>query len=400
MNNAISVTQLNKYIKQLLSKDVILSDVLVSGEISNFKHHSSGHMYFTLKDNSSLIKCVMFYSYNTNLKFMPEDGMKVIVRGNISVYEASGLYQLYPTHMIPDGVGNLFIAYEQLKKKLSDEGLFDDRYKKEIPLVPKTIGIITSKTGSVIRDIINVSRRRFPNVSLKLLPVAVQGDSAAKQISSAIRTFNALNNVDVIIIARGGGSLEELWPFNEEVVARSIFESVIPIISAVGHETDFSISDFVADLRAPTPSAAAELAVPEIMSMTSQLDNYKIRSRNAVLKKIAEIRHKREALMQNKYMKNPLDIVNQKRIYIDSKINELEFLIKRNFDKKRNSYELITQKLIALNPLIIMSRGYGYVTNEEDKPIKSVKDIQLEEIAKINLCDGIIKCVVINKEKN
>ena len=254
---ALSVTELNKYIKDKIATDELLNNVLIKGEISNFKHHYTGHMYFTLKDDNSLIKCIMFKSYTTNLKFVPKDGMEVLAFGTISVFERDGVYQLYCKAMQEDGLGSLYKAYEELKDKLEKEGLFDERYKKQLPKMPKVIGVLTSNTGSVIKDIINVSTRRNPNVYIKLYPVPVQGEGAGEKIAEAIKIMNDKKLADVLILARGGGSLEDLWPFNEEVVARAIHESELPIVSAVGHETDFSISDFVADLRAPTPSAAA-----------------------------------------------------------------------------------------------------------------------------------------------
>ena len=254
--NPITVTDLNKYIKEKIAGDEMLNNVLVKGEISNYKHHYTGHLYFTLKDENSLIKCIMFKSFASNLKFEPKDGMKVTIFGTVSVFERDGIYQIYCKAMQEDGLGSLYKAYEELKAKLEKEGLFDQSHKKKIPLMPKCIGVLTSNTGAVIRDIINVSTRRNPNVYIKLLPVPVQGAGAAEKIVDAIKTMNEKKLADVIILARGGGSLEDLWPFNEEIVARSIYESEIPIISAVGHETDFTIADFVADLRAPTPSAA------------------------------------------------------------------------------------------------------------------------------------------------
>ncbi|HEX3027984.1 MAG TPA: exodeoxyribonuclease VII large subunit, partial [Clostridia bacterium] len=240
MNYVLSVTEINRYIREIISKDMILSNVWVKGEISNYKYHYSGHMYFTVKDENSLLKCVMFRTNAAGLKFKPENGMKVIIRGYVSVFERDGQYQLYAEEMQPDGIGNLHLAFEQLKMKLQEEGLFDQKYKKKIPYLPESIGVITSRTGSVIKDIINIVSRRFQNIQLKILPVAVQGEQASAQIARAVRRFNELGNVDVIIIARGGGSLEELWAFNEEIVARSIFASELPVISAVGHETDFT----------------------------------------------------------------------------------------------------------------------------------------------------------------
>ena len=278
----ISVTELNRYIKDKVAEDEFLNAVLVKGEISNFKHHYTGHMYFTLKDENSLVKCIMFKSQTATLKFMPKDGMKVIIFGTVSVFERDGVYQIYAKSMQEDGVGDLYKAYEELKAKLEKEGLFDESHKKKIPFMPNVVGVLTSNTGSVIRDIINVSTRRNPNVYIRLLPVPVQGEGAGDKIAKAIRFMNENKLADVLIIGRGGGSLEDLWPFNEEVVARAIYDSEIPIISAVGHETDFSISDFVADLRAPTPSAAAELAVADVDDIYYTLDTYNVRLKNAL----------------------------------------------------------------------------------------------------------------------
>ena len=272
--NPISVTDLNKYIKEKIAGDEVLNNVLVKGEISNYKHHYTGHLYFTLKDENSLIKCIMFRSAAVNLKFEPKDGMKVMVFGTVSVFERDGVYQIYCKAMQEDGMGSLYKAYEEMKARLEKEGLFEQSHKKKIPMFPKCIGVLTSNTGAVIRDIINVSTRRNPNVYIKLLPVPVQGEGAAEKIAEAIKIMNDKKLADVIIVARGGGSLEDLWPFNEEIVARAIYDSELPIISAVGHETDFTIADFVADLRAPTPSAAAELAVPNISDIMLKLESY------------------------------------------------------------------------------------------------------------------------------
>ena len=273
--NPISVTELNKYIKGKFEEDEYFANVLVEGEISNYKHHYTGHLYFTLKDENSLIKCIMFKTYTGHLEFEPKDGMKVMILGSVSVFERDGTYQLYAKAMKPLGmVGDLRAAYEELKQKLEKEGLFDEEHKKKIPTYPKVIGVLTSNTGAVIRDIINVSTRRNPNVVIRLFPVPVQGEGAAEKIAKGIEFMNEQKLADVLILARGGGSLEDLWPFNEEVVARAIYESELPIISAVGHETDFTISDFVADLRAPTPSAAAELAVPDIEELKLKIKGY------------------------------------------------------------------------------------------------------------------------------
>ena len=315
--NPITVTELNLYIKDKIGRDEYLNNVFIKGEISNFKHHYTGHMYFTLKDENSLIKCIMFKSYTSHLKFMPKDGMKVMILGTVSVFERDGVYQIYCKAMQEDGIGSLHIAYEELKAKLEKEGLFDRAHKKEIPKMPKCIGVLTSNTGSVIRDIINVSTRRNPNVYIKLLPVPVQGEGAAEKIAKAIRLMNEKNLADVIILARGGGSLEDLWPFNEKIVARAIYDSKLPIISAVGHETDFSISDFVADLRAPTPSAAAELAVPNVSDYILKLENYNLRYKNALKKKIEVMKLRYEKCMMNRAFRNPLQNIHDKYVTLD-----------------------------------------------------------------------------------
>lgn len=275
MDNLIfSVSQLTRYIKEVFDFDEVLNDVIVKGEVSNFKLHSSGHMYFTLKDNEAKIKCVMFKGYSSRLKFMPEDGMNIIAYGSVTVYERDGQYQLYCSKLEPDGYGSLYLAFEQLKEKLLKEGLFDEKYKKKLPVFPRKIGVVTSSTGAVIRDIINVSSKRFCGISILLYPAKVQGDGAAESIVEGIRYFNTRDDIDVIIIGRGGGSIEELWAFNEEIVARAIFESRIPVISAVGHETDYTIADFVADVRASTPSHAAEIAVPRFDELKFKINSY------------------------------------------------------------------------------------------------------------------------------
>ena len=314
----ISVSQLNKYIKNKVDQDEYLNNVLIKGEISNFKHHYTGHMYFTLKDNNSLIKCIMFKSYTPHLNFVPKDGMSVIVLGTVSVFERDGVYQIYCKAMQQEGIGDLYKEYEKLKAKLSEEGLFDESHKKKIPLYSKRIGVLTSETGSVIRDIINVSTRRNPNVYIKLLPVPVQGEGAGKKIADAINLMNERNLADIIIVARGGGSLEDLWPFNEEIVARAIYNSELPVISAVGHETDFSISDFVADLRAPTPSAAAELAVPDIDELKIKLNSYNNRYKVALKKQLEYKRLKYEKCMTRRVFKEPLQRINESYLHVET----------------------------------------------------------------------------------
>ena len=314
----ITVSALNRYIKNLIDNDEILNMVYIRGEISNFKAHYTGHMYFTLKDESSLIKCVMFKTYTSNLNFAPKDGMSVVILGSVSAYERDGIYQIYVKGMEIDGVGALYAEYEKLKEKLASEGLFDEKYKKKIPMLPRSIGVVTSKTGAVIRDIINVTTRRFPQVNIKLHPAAVQGKGAAETIVKAIKYFNEVRNVDVIIVARGGGSLEDLWPFNEEITARAIFESEIPVISAVGHETDFTIADFVADLRAPTPSAAGELAVPELSDLKWKINNSRQRLSASLNKKVEIMRNKYNGLRNSRVLKNPYDLIRQRTITVQN----------------------------------------------------------------------------------
>lgn len=391
--NPITVTDLNLYIKNKFEEDAYLNNVLIKGEISNFKHHYTGHMYFTLKDEKSLIKCIMFKSYTANLNFVPKDGMKVIILGTVSVFERDGVYQIYCKGMQEDGFGSLHIAYEELKAKLEKEGLFDNRYKKPIPKMPKVIGVLTSNTGAVIRDIINVSTRRNPNVNIRLLPVPVQGEGAAAKIAKAIKLMNEQKLADVIIVARGGGSLEDLWPFNEEIVARAIFESELPVISAVGHETDFSISDFVADLRAPTPSAAAELAVPNVSDIILKLENYNIRYKNALKKKIEVMKLRYEKCMMNRVFRNPLQGIQEKYVYIDRYNKSMENSISKKIQiNKTNMIELIT-KLDNLSPLKTLTRGYSII-EKNHKIVKSVKDVTVGDEIEIRLIDGKSKAKV------
>ena len=321
---AVSVTDLNLYIKEKIAGDEALNAVVVKGEISNFKNHYTGHLYFTLKDDKSLIKCIMFKSYADRLNFMPKDGMKVMVFGSVSVFERDGIYQIYVKAMKEDGKGDLYEAYEKLKADLEKEGLFDERHKKKIPLKPNIIGVLTSQTGSVIRDIINVSTRRNPNTYIRLLPVPVQGPGAAEEIARGIKLMNEKELADVLIIGRGGGSLEDLWPFNEEIVARAIYDSRIPVISAVGHETDFTIADFVADLRAPTPSAAAELANPDIYELKEKINTYKQRSRLALKKKIEVIRLRFDKIIASQVFKDPYKKINEYSQLLDKYIKSLE----------------------------------------------------------------------------
>ena len=394
--NPITVTELNLYIKDKFNKDEYLNNVLIKGEISNFKHHYTGHMYFTLKDENSLIKCIMFKSYTSNLNFVPRDGMKVIILGTVSVYERDGVYQIYCKGMREDGLGTLHVAYEELKAKLENEGLFDQKYKKPIPKMPKCLGVLTSNTGAVIRDIINVSTRRNPNVHIRLLPVPVQGEGASVKIANAIKIMNERNLADVIILARGGGSLEDLWPFNEEIVARAIFDSELPVISAVGHETDFSISDFVADLRAPTPSAAAELAVPNISDVLMKLDNYNFRYKNSLKKKIEVMRLRYEKCMMHKAFKNPLQSIQDKYVYIDNINKSMQLNMNNKIQSSRTKMVELITKLDNISPLKTLTRGYSII-EKNDIVVKSVNDLNIDDEINIRLIDGVSKAKICGK---
>ena len=384
---AVSVSDLNRYIKDKFANDENLSQILVKGEISNFKNHYTGHMYFTLKDENSLIKCVCFKTYASKLAFMPKDGMKVIVLGSVSVFERDGVYQIYVKVMEEDGQGDLYTKYKELKEKLEKEGLFDEAHKQKIPLMPKVIGVLTSQTGSVIRDIINVSTRRNPNVYIRLLPVPVQGEGAAEKIADGIKFMNENKLADVLILARGGGSLEDLWPFNEEIVARAIYDSNIPIISAVGHETDFSISDFVADLRAPTPSAAAELAVSDVYEVKRKIESYQDRLRMALVKKVEVMKLRFDKCMASSVFKEPLIKVNDNYLLIDNLVKRLDSTIKIKQEKEKNRYIELTSKLDALSPLKTLSRGYT-LTEKDGKIIKSKDDLQKGDKVSLRFTDG------------
>lgn len=384
---AITVSDLNKYIKDKIADDEYLNNILIKGEISNFKNHYTGHMYFTLKDDKSLIKCIMFKSYASKLTFMPKDGMKVMILGGVSVFERDGVYQIYVRAMEEDGLGDLYTKYQELKAKLEQQGLFDEEHKMKIPLMPKVIGVLTSQTGSVIRDIINVSTRRNPNVYIRLLPVPVQGEGAAEKIASGIEYMNRNRLADVLILARGGGSLEDLWPFNEEIVAHSIYNSEIPIISAVGHETDFTIADFVADLRAPTPSAAAELAVPDIYEVRRKIDTYQDRLRMSLIKKVELMKLRYEKAMSSSVFKEPLRKVNDNYLKIDSYFKQIENTIKVKQEKEKTRYIELVAKLDTLSPLKTLYRGYS-ITEKDNKIIKSKEELKQGDLIHIKFMDG------------
>lgn len=442
----LSIKDLNKYIKAVIESEDLLQDVWVRGEISNFTHHSSGHMYFTLKDADSRIKSIMFAKQNQRLPFMPREGTRVMARGNVSVYERDGQYQFYVTEMQPDGIGGLYMAYEQLKKKLEDEGLFALSRKKQIPRFPRAIGIITSPTGAAVRDIIITLQRRFPTLPILLLPVLVQGTQAAPAIVKAIQEMNKRQEVDVLIVGRGGGSLEELWAFNEETVARSIFASQIPIISAVGHETDFTIADFVADLRAATPTAAAELAVPHHIELKQQLAQFKQRLQRGLFQELQAKRERLERAKRSPAMLNPRKQLIQPAERLDRLTEQLRYRIQNSiaraeqkklklvqrlsgfnpreqvlYTKRRagnaerqlvqamqaiwrtHQYRWDTQlkQLDALSPLKVMQRGYSLVYDEKKQNlVKSITQVQLGDVVNITLKDGRMDCHIWAMEEN
>ena len=382
-----SVTELNDFVKTLLDNNENLKNVFVTGEISNFKNHYSGHMYMTIKDEGGAIKAVMFSSYASRLKFVPENGMKVIILGSVSLYSKDGSYQLYITDMQPDGIGALNLAYEQLKEKLSKEGLFNQENKKPIPVFPQKIGVATAPDGAAVRDIFSILKRRFPLAEIVFCPVAVQGASAAPEIANAIKFFNEKSACDVLIIGRGGGSLEDLWAFNEEIVARAIFESEIPVVSAVGHETDFTIADFVADLRAPTPSAAAELAVPDIIELKSDLLGLKqhltvlIKNRLNFEREYLDNAEKRLSIL------SPSNKIMNSRQEISNLYEKIAGSIELKLNKEKSKISVLSGKLNSLNPLEVLSRGYA-ISYKDDSPVTSVKSVKNGDNIKVKVTDG------------
>lgn len=392
--NPISVSELNKYIKDKFEDDEYFTNVLVEGEISNLKNHYTGHIYFTLKDEKSLIKSIMFKTYTAHLDFVPQDGMKVMILGSVSVFERDGTYQLYAKAIKQLGkMGDLRAEYEELKAKLEKEGLFDQNYKKAIPMMPETIGVLTSNTGAVIRDIINVSTRRNPNVHIRLLPVPVQGSGAAQKIAKGIEFMNKHKLADVIIVARGGGSLEDLWPFNEEIVARAIYNSELPVISAVGHETDFTISDFVADLRAPTPSAAAELAVPDVAELKMKIKNYQRRYEQALIRKLQLIKLRYEKCMTRKAFTGILQKVNEQYMVIDMKVKSMQHSVKSKLQNDKSITQNLILKLDSLSPLKTLARGYGIIL-KDGIVIKSKNMLRKEDEISIRMQDGETKAKI------
>ena len=415
----VTISDLNRYIKAKFDMDTHLNHVYLKGEISNFKHHTRGHFYFTLKDENSRIAAVMFASSAKNVAFEPEDGMKVLVSGRIALYEATGSYQIYVDSMELDGIGNLYLEFERLKKELAKEGLFDREHKKALPKFPKKIGIITAPTGAAIRDILSTIKRRYPICETILFPALVQGTGAKESVVKQLNKAQEYD-LDVIICGRGGGSIEDLWAFNEEIVARAIYNSKIPVISAVGHEIDFTIADYVADLRAPTPTGAAEMAVPNLVDLKSLIEQYKIRANEAVTNIIKKNRIKLESLQNSFVLKNPLSLYEIKEQKLDSyidylnqymtnKLNHAKLMYEKvinnkilispqsMFDKKKHQYELLLKTIEVLNPMKLLSSGYSIVKSN-GKVIKNSHDVNLEDVVDIELSEGKLKCSVIGKE--
>nr|WP_295604191.1 exodeoxyribonuclease VII large subunit [uncultured Terrisporobacter sp.] len=389
---ALDISEANSYIKRILTNDPILYNLRVKGEISNFKVHSSGNVYLSLKDEKSKLNCIIFKSnYDKSLNL--DNGVKIIATGYISVYERDGAYQLYINEVEIEGIGNLYIEFNKLKEKLKNEGLFDSKYKKQIPKMPRSIGVVTSPTGAVIRDIINVTKRRFPKVDIKLYPVNVQGDKSAEDICSGIEFFNRMKNVDTIIIGRGGGSLEELWSFNEEIVAREIFKSKIPIISAVGHETDFTICDFVSDMRAPTPSAAAEIATPDLSEIYYKLDNIKNRMNRSLNNQVILDNEKLNNTFDkiNNHMKNY--IIRDKVIQLDQIYDKINFRLEQNLETSKEKLSKKAALLHNLSPLATISRGYSIV-EKKGHVINSIEEVNVNDEINITLKDGDLDCII------
>ncbi len=389
----VSVGELNNYIKRKLDADANLSGICIRGEISNFKHHYSGHMYMSLKDATGAIKAVMFRSSAANLKFVPKDGMSVLAVGRVGVYERDGIYQLYIDTMIPDGIGQLYAAYEQLKSELETKGYFDAVHKKPIPRYPRVIGVVTASTGAAVRDIINVIARRYPSCHIKIYPAQVQGIGAAESICRGIRFFNENTDADVLIVGRGGGSIEDLWAFNEREVALEVFNSRIPVISAVGHETDFTIIDFVADLRAPTPSAAAELATPDAGEIRAFLVSYKMRLASALSSLVKSKRQRLDICMSSRIMKDPLFITEAKSQYLDELIRDLKSSYTGRIDCLASRLGEASYKLGALNPVNVLMRGYS-VAKKDGKVVKKKSQLASGDEITLTVTDGDVECIV------
>ncbi len=394
-----TISWLNDYIKQLVEEEMLLQDIYVLGEISNFKKHSSGHLYFTLKDDKSEIRAVMFKPHAFKVKFKIEDGLKVVVHARVGVFQQAGTYQLYVDTLIPDGIGSLHLAFEQLKQSLSKEGLFDEAHKKAIPKYPNRIGVITSPTGAAIRDIINVASRRYPIASIILFPSLVQGEEASMQLINGIEYFNITESVDVIIIGRGGGSIEDLWAFNDEYLARAIYNSKIPVISGVGHEIDFTICDFVADVRAATPSAAAEIATPNLAEVMLKITDFREKGINIIYDKIDMYKYRLEVLANSKVFKKPESMLEMLKIDVNTAEQRLKNAFTNQLTLKKSAFNESLAKLNSLNPLAVLSRGYTVITDGEGKSLKSIDDVIINNEITINFCDGTVVATPISKER-
>ena len=422
MNNKyLTVSAINRYLKAKFDQDDNLRVVFLKGEISNIKYHTTGHIYFSIKDETSKINAIMFSSSAKKLLFKPVDGSKVLVTGRISVYEATGGYQIYVDEMLEDGIGNLYIAFEKLKQDLSKEGLFDQKYKKPIPKIPNRVGVVTASTGAAIKDILSTIKRRYPICEVILFPSLVQGDNAKEDIVKNIKLAENYN-LDVLIVGRGGGSIEDLWPFNEEIVARAIFECTIPVISAVGHEIDFTIADYVADMRAPTPTGAAEMAVPNISDLINNINNLKIRLNESINKKINYQKLYLDAIKNSYAIKNPLIMYENKKQKLDILIDNLNKTLLKKYDNAKHKFDLLKNnyilnnpnllykdkmikldnlidKLELINPLGVLKRGYSliYIDN---KVLKNIKDVKTNDNLVIKLHDGEINTTVIDIKEN
>ncbi len=395
MSTVLKVSQINTYLKSIIDEDINLKNIYITGEISNFtNHYRTGHLYFTLKDEKSAIKAVMFRTSASRLRFEPENGMKVLIRGSISVFERDGTYQIYCDDMIPEGVGELTIAFEQLKERLSKEGLFDDAHKKELPQYPSRIGVITSPTGAALQDILTVLSRRYPSGEIIFEGVQVQGDSAAPQIAEAIKKFNRLHGADVLIVGRGGGSIEDLWAFNEEIVARAIYESEIPVVSAVGHETDFTIADFVSDMRAPTPSAAAEIVAPDYREILYAADKTLDGMIDAIEKKIYRYRMNLMASLKIISDRSPHRMIEFYGTCLEACETKIKTELKSKIDFYENALMHYTAKLEATSPLKVLARGYSVVFDENMMTVRSAESLKENDRIKIKLSDGTVDCTV------
>ena len=419
-DNILSVKALNEFAKRIIDNNNYLSSVNIRGEISNFtNHYKSGHLYFSVKDEEAQLRCVMFNSSASKLTFVPENGMKVIIHGRASLFVRDGQFIFYVDKMSVDGIGDLYLKFEELKKKLYNEGLFSEEHKRPLPKFPEKIGVITSDTGAAVQDIKNVIFRRYPLAEIILYPSLVQGSGAESDLCRGIKLFSEKQNVDVIIIGRGGGSIEDLWAFNSEKLARMIYDCPIPVISAVGHETDFTICDFVCDLRAPTPSAAAELAVPDSKELKRQLNNVTLKTKNLMQLKINNYRNRTGRCASNRLLSSPTALIDEKRLYLDkltelmavnakmktekrsSYLNEMnrrmESAVRIILESDKRKYVMLTSKLEALNPMSVISRGYSAIFDFENKLIKSINDIELDDKFKLRMADGEITAKALDK---